>query len=189
MGAAGVAVLGLCALAPAASAWYGPFVFVSPSSATVGGQVNAQGISFTKADPVQARLDTLDGPVLATFVPKSGSHSLEFQGPITVPTETKPGNHVLVFTQYDADGNLEQMPIRALLAVSTAEGGAPVVGAPLAVDTAARPPALVQIRHHPLSGGALLLIAFGVAGIGMLVASTAALAGSRQARGPVRAQG
>jgi hypothetical protein len=182
-------MLALCLLAPAASAWYGPFVFVSPSSATVGGQVNAQGISFSKADPVQARLDTLDGPVLATFTPKSGSHSLEFQGPITVPTETKPGNHVLVFTQYDAAGNLEQMPIRALVAVASVAGGAPVVGAPFALDTTARTPALVQVRHHPLSAGALVLIAFGVAGIGMLVASTVALAGSRQAHGPARVRG
>jgi len=67
-----------------------------------GGQVTAVGISVTKTDPVLDRLDALDGPVLASFTPKSGSLSLQFQGPVTVPAETKPGTHLLLFTQYDA---------------------------------------------------------------------------------------
>jgi hypothetical protein len=171
------------ALAPAASAWYGPFVFVSPADATPGGDVTAHGISFTHSDPVQARLDSLDGRVLTTFTPGSGPHSLEFQGPVSVPTDVAPGNHVLVFTQFDASGNIEQMPIRARVAVNGPAGGAPVIGAPLATDTSPRPPAVVRAVRHPLGIAALMLIGLAAAGVAMFAA---ALAAGRSSAVPAR---
>jgi hypothetical protein len=145
----------------------------------------AHGISFSHSDPVQARLDALDGRVLAIFTPASGPHSLEFQGPVTMPADVAPGNHTLLFTQSDASGNIEQMPIRALVSVNGTAAGAPVVGAPLATDTSPRPAALARTVRHPLGFAALVLIALGAAGIGMFAAAVAA---GRSSAAPVRAR-
>jgi hypothetical protein len=173
----------------AAGAWAcvsGPSTFVTPGSVKPGGEVKVTGVYFNKDEPVQARLDSLDGPVLATFTPAKGARSfgLEMEGTLVIPTTTKPGDHVLVFTQRDAAGKLVQTPSRLLLTVTDAGGATPVLGAPVGVGDTGRPPSLVRTEDDPLSAGAMLLIGLGVAGLGMFVAGVAALAAGRRRTNP-----
>lgn len=161
-----LALVALLAIAPAASAWYGPAVDISPSSATPDATVTVDGQSYGHHDPVSARLDGLDGPILATFTPKSG----KFHGPLVVPADIKPGNHVIVFVQYDATGAIEEIPTRALLVVTSAGAGSPLLATPVAVDTSARRTGLVIQRAHSLGMGTLVLVALGAAAAAALVA-------------------
>ena len=173
----------------AASAWAcvsGPTTFVTPGSVKPGGQIKVTGVYFNKEEPVQARLDALDGPVLATFQPGKGARSfgLEMEGTMTVPATTKPGSHVLVLTQRDTAGKLVQTPSRLLLTVTDPAGATPVVGAPIGLGDTGRPPSLVRTENDALSVGAMLLIGLGVAGLGMFVAGVAALAAGRRRTSP-----
>jgi hypothetical protein len=177
----GVAVV----LMSAAGAWAcvsGPTAFVTPGSVRPGGEIKVSGVYFNKETPVQARLDALDGPVLATFTPAKGARSfgLELEGTMVIPATTKPGDHVLVLTQHDSAGKLVQTPSRLLLTVTNTGGATPVVGAPIGLGDTGRPPSLVLTEDDPLSAGAMLLIGLGVAGIGMFVAGVAALAAGRR---------
>jgi hypothetical protein len=169
----------------AAGAWAcvsGPSTFVTPGSVRPGGEVKVTGVYFNKEEPVQARLDSLDGPVLGTFTPAKGARSfgLEMEGTLIIPATTKPGDHVLVFTQRDAAGKLVQTPSRLLVTVTNTGGATPVVGAPVGVGETGRPPSLVRTPDDALSVGAMLLIGLGVAGLGMFVAGVAALAAGRR---------
>ncbi|MFN2608901.1 MAG: hypothetical protein ABR511_13605 [Acidimicrobiales bacterium] len=129
-----------------------------------------KGDSFDHDDPVLARLDGLDGPVLATFTPDSGS----FRGPMVVPTGLTLGGHVLVFMQYDATGAVEEIPTRARLAVSSSAGGTPLAATPPAADAGAgaRPTTLALSRPHPLGIAVLVLLALGAAAVAVAVAAT-----------------
>lgn len=176
-------------LALASGAWAcvsGPSTFVTPGSVRPGGEVKVTGVYFNKEEPVEARLNSLDGPVLGTFTPAKGARSfgLEMGGTLVIPTTTKPGNHVLVFTQRDAAGKLVQTPSRLLLTVTDAAGATPIVGAPVGLGDTARPPSLIRTQDDPLSAGAMLLIGLGVAGLGMFVAGVAALAAGRRRTSP-----
>ncbi|MDQ6617267.1 MAG: hypothetical protein M3083_21615 [Actinomycetota bacterium] len=177
--AAALAISAAITAAPAASAWYGPAAYVTPSSATPGATVNVHGVSFDQDDPVKARLDGLDGQVLATFTPNSG----EFQGPLVVPADIKRGNHVVVFMQYDDKGAIEEMPPRAMLAVTSAAGGTPLVATPVAADAGVRLADLTRSGPHTVGLGTLVLVALGAAVLCMLVAAIVVLATRRAERG------
>jgi hypothetical protein len=178
LGVAG-ALMVLAGTSPPATAWYGPFVFTSPASAKPGEEVMAQGYYWAKTDPVQARLDAVDGKVLASFTPQSGSKGMEFHGPVQIPADTRAGVHVLVFTQFDGAGKIVQMPPRAVVSVTDAGGALPAVGAPLATDQSARPEAVERAGEDPLGFGELALIAAGAAGVAMFVVGIASLLAAR----------
>jgi hypothetical protein len=165
--AAVLAIFGVMVAPPWASAWYGPATYLSPSTATRGATVTVRGVSFNYDDPVLVYFDGLDGPVVATFTPASGS----FEGPLVVPADAKAGSHLLLFVQYDSEKNIEEMPIRAQL-VTTAAGGTPLVAASaasLAVDTTPRPAALEQTGRQPIGIGELVLVALAAAALAALV--------------------
>ena len=164
--AAVLAIFGVMVAPPWASAWYGPATYLSLSTATPDATVTVRGVSFNYDDPVLVHFDGLDGPVVATFTPASGS----FEGPLVVPADTKAGSHLLLFTQYDTGHNIEEMPIRARLVVTTAAGGTPLAAASLAVDTTPRPTALEQTGRHPIGIGELVLVALAGATLAALVA-------------------
>jgi hypothetical protein len=117
--------------------------------------------------------------VLGTFKPAEGrfGDNEALVGKVTIPADAKPGNYVLVATQSGADGSLAQVPVRALVTV-TSVGGAPVLGAPLAQPEVGRPvgPALTK---SSVGTGALVLVGLGAAGVAMLVAGLAALFSGR----------
>ena len=150
-----------------APAWFGPAVTVSPSTASPGATVTAQGFLFDHDDLVKVRMDSPNGNVVATFTPSSGS----FQGPLVVPPGTPVGGHTLWFTQNDATGAVEEMPQRALLMVSGA-GGQPLLSAtPLGtVEAGARRATLAVTGRRAVSMGTLILVALASAGLAALVA-------------------
>lgn len=148
-----------------AVAWFGPAVTVSPSTATAGATVTAQGDQFDHDDLVKVRMDSPSGNVVGTFTPSSGI----FHGPLVVPPGTPVGDHTLWFMQYDTTGAIEDMPQRALLRV-TGAGGPPLLSAPLAVDTSARRATLALSRRRSVSMGTLILVAVASAALAALVA-------------------
>src|SRR5205085_7786512 len=98
-------------------------------------------------------------------------------GKVTIPANTKPGSYVLLALQYGADGQLAQVPVRALVTV-TSVGGAPVIGAPTNVPEMGRSVGLVR-HQSTASTAALIFVGLGAALIVALIAWVAAV-------GPVR---
>ena len=175
-------------LVASAAAWAcvsGPSVTLNPVNAKPGETVTLSMRDFRKVDPVQVRWNDLSGPVLASFE-HSGNGS-PFTGEITVPEDAKPGNYVLILTQYSPEGNLSQMPVRALVTVVGANGSNPVLGAAVSPAEAERPAGLVS-SDESISGASLVLAALGVAGVAMFIAGMAALLAGRKARAPEAAR-
>lgn len=169
----------------AAAAWAcvsGPAVNLSTINAKPGTEVSVTGTNWSKSDPVTVRWNALDGPVLATFAkPDSGNIS----GTITVPADAKAANYVLIFTQSSPDGNLSQMPVRALLTVTPDGADIPLVGAPVAVPPTTGRVDGLDTNDNAVNGATLALIALGVAGLGMFLAGMAAWFAGRRGRQPV----
>jgi len=182
----GMSAVGAVVVAGAA-AWAcvsGPAVNLSTVNAKPGQEVTANITGLNRSDPITARWNALDGPVLATGTHTGGNASI----PFTVPADAKAGNYVVIFSQNSADGKLSQLPIRALLTVTPENGAAPVVGASVAPVDNARPVGLVS-TDNDISGATLALIGLGVAGVGMFVAGMAALfAGRRGSAAPAAAK-
>ena len=171
-----------------AAAWAcvsGPSVTLNPANAKPGETVTASMRDFRKADPIQVRWNQLNGPVLATF--ESNGSGTPFTGELTVPADAKPGNYVLIFSQFAPDGKISQMPVRALITVTSANGANPVLGAAVSPTEANRPAGLVT-NDESVSGATLLLAGLGVAGVAMFIAGMAALLAGRKAAAPAAAR-
>ena len=171
-----------------AAAWAcvsGPSVTLNPANAKPGENVTLTMRDFRKADPVQVRWNDLNGPVLASF--EQNASGSPFTGQITVPGDAKPGNYVLILSQYAPDGKLSQMPVRALVTVVSPNGSNPVLGAAVSPAEANRPAGLVS-NDESVSGATLALAALGVAGVAMFVAGMAALLAGRRAGAPTAAR-
>lgn len=181
----------IVALLAGATAWAciaGPTLKVEPAQARPGQEVAVSGFSYNGDLPIVVRFNALDGPVLGTFEPVGGRFDdpESLAGKVTIPAGTKPGNYVLVATQ-SADGALSQLPVRAVIAV-TSSGGAPVVGENLTPIEVGRPVGPATSRTTP-STGALALVAFGAAGIALFLGGVATVAvGRRRTADPVPAR-
>lgn len=95
---------------PVSVAWacVGLVVFKTTGSATVepGGTVEVFGGEFAPGEPVNVRLDSADGPVLATFPdPKPSTMTSRFTLDVPIPDDISPGEHLLVATQKHHDMN------------------------------------------------------------------------------------
>jgi hypothetical protein len=97
-----VAVIGVVA---ASTAWAcipggggGGTLAVSPERAQPGQQIAVSG-QASGSGPVEIRLNSTDGPALASLVPITGSKGAEFTGTFTVPTDSRPGESVVVASQ------------------------------------------------------------------------------------------
>ena len=184
-----VAVLGVAGavVMAAATAWAcvsGPSVNLSTTDAKPGQEVTATLRDIRKADPVQVRWNALDGPVLSSVTHDGSGNPILAK--FTVPESAKAGNYVVIFSQTGSDGKLTQMPVRALLNVSGANGSNPVVGAPVGSVEQGRPEGLVT-TDTSVSTAAFLLVALGVAGIGMFAVGGAALLAGRKGQAPAAA--
>ena len=179
------ALAGAAALVVAGSAAWacvsGPVVNLSTVQAKPGEQVTLTGTGFRQADPVQVRWNALDGPVLAEVAKPESNQTIT--ATFSVPQGTVPGSYVVIVSQ-TRDGKTSLSPIRAVLGVVGPSGQTPVLGADTTSDGAERIPSLVH-SDNDVSTGTLLLVALGVAGVGMFAAGIAALATSR--RGAVTA--
>lgn len=183
MDARRVALGGLASIAvlvvAASTAWAcvsGPVVNLSTVQARPGEQVTVTGTGFRQPDKVDVRFNALDGPVVASLDrPENQTVNASF----TVPPGTTPGNYVVIVTQTKPDGSLSLSPVRAVLTVVGPSGQTPVVGADTSADAGDRIAGLVR-ADNSVSNGTLLLVALGVAGVGMFAAGIAALATSRR---------
>jgi hypothetical protein len=170
----------------AASAWAcvsGPSVNLSTVNAKPGEEVQLTLRDFRKIDPISVRWNDLGGPVLATLENKGGTQGNPFTEKLTIPSEAKPGNYVLVFSQTAPDGKLSQMPVRAAVTVTGPNGANPVVGAPVGAQGVDRATSMAT-ENESVSAGTLALIALGVGGVGMFLAGMAALFAGRRSDRP-----
>ncbi len=178
-------------LVAAAAAWAciaGPTLRLNPTQVKPGEEVTLTGFSYKAELPIVVRFNALDGPVLGTFMPSGGRFGEDefLNGKVTIPPDTKPGNYVLIATQATPDGNLAQIPVRALVSV-TGPNGAPVLGAPVAQPELGRPVGPARTESS-VSTAALLLVGVGAAGVGLFAAGMAAIFLARRPRAPAMAR-
>lgn len=163
-GASAVAAL----LVPAALAFacVGIVAFTTTSGNTVepGGTLEIFGGEFARGEPVDIRLDSPTGPVLATHEnPLPSTMTSRFTLEVPIPDDITPGEHFLVATQNHQDMNAG-IPARLAFYVGTTPPGE--------AAAADRPTTLVTSDSGP-SFGTLALIALGVGAVGLLVAAGA----------------
>lgn len=159
---------------PAALAWACVGIIslnVASSRVDPGGTVTVTGREFAEGAPVEIRLDSATGPVLATAPPPTTTMTSSFRLDVRIPPDVKPGPHVLVATQHYHNMNAGA-PARAMIHVGTAP---PVALAGEA--TGARAPGLIA-RSGP-SAVSLLLIGLGAAAASLMLAAFWNLAASR----------
>ncbi len=159
-------------------------VEVNPSVVRPGQEVDVKVTFVNKDNPVELRWNALNGPVLATIEPSAFTEGLHgnwrfADGKITIPADAKPGNYVLIANQEAVKGtNTWGIPARGLVQVSD---GRPVLGQTLGPPPAVRPDNL--ITEKGVTGGDLLLVGLGAAGITMLLAGVGiVLAAGRRSR-------
>lgn len=113
----------------------------NPGAGVPGATVTLTGKGFVAHDPSDARtspaairLDTLDGPVLATASPEGGPAGGSFSVKLTVP-QVSPGEHVIVVTQPGTDGRPAYgTPARQVFTVLAPPAPPPVAAAPAIVN-------------------------------------------------------
>lgn len=177
--------LGLLATAVPAYAPHVAQMQVTPSTAKPGQEVTVFGPrGYGLTNPVQVRWGSVDGPVLGEFPTREGGFAMWGPGTITIPADAKPGINNLWVTQQLAptETHIRGVPVQTVIQITDANGAAPVLGE----DTNAveqRPADLIE--DDVVSGGTLLLVALGSAGVAMFLAGVAAVvAGRRRSEGP-----
>lgn len=163
---------------PVSVAWacVGLVVFRTTGSATVepGGTVEVFGGEFAAGEPVNVRLDSPDGPVLATFPdPQPSTMTSRFTLDVPIPEDISTGEHLLVATQehYDMNGGI---PARAAIYVNEAEPALP---------TPEERPTSIVASSGP-STVSLVLIGLAAAAVALLVAGASAVAARRSSPTP-----
>ena len=159
-------------------------VELTPAVVRPGQEATVKVTFVNKDKPVELRWNALNGPLLATIEPSTFTEGLHgnwrFAGAkITIPADAKPGNYVLIANQEASKGtNTWGIPARGLVQVSD---GTPVLGQNLGPAPVVRPSNLVT--EEGVTGGDLLLVGLGAAGITMLLAGFGiVLAASRRNR-------
>lgn len=180
----------LLASAPPSAAPHIAQVQITPSQASPGQEVTVFGPrGYGRTNPVEIRWDSLNGPVLGSFQPNEELYALWGPGTIRIPEDAKPGVHFLFATQTLTanETHIRGVPARGELTV-IGPGGVPVIGqgdvSPVEQETRG------LVEDEPVGTGTVLLVALGVAGVGLLIAGgAAALASRRRAAGePARAR-
>lgn len=177
-------IIGLVAAAavliPAGLAWacVGIVVFKPTGSASVqpGSTIEMFGGEFARGRPVDIRLGSPTGPVLATHEnPLPSTMTSQFTIDVPIPADLAPGEYVLVATQEHQDMN-SGIPARSVI----------YVGVPEPTEPAGAERPLDLLTSSGPSTGSLVLIGLGVAAAGLLVAAGFSAAGSR--RSPTEAE-
>lgn len=157
-------------------------LLVEPRVVNPGDTVTVTGTrGYGSEQPVDIRLDSIDGPVLATFQTDEQFFAAFGPGEVTIPGDVEPGNHVLVATQVldEEDSAIRGVPARAAIEV-TGPGGEPALGAPLVEPVEPRPDELAEEEQAGL--GSLVLVGVGVAGVAMFAAAMVALVAGKRSK-------
>ena len=176
--------LGLLASAIPAYAPHVAQMQVTPSTARPGQEVTVFGPrGYGATNPVQVRWGAVDGPILGEFPTREGGFAMWGPGQITIPEDAKPGiNHLWVTQKLEpTETIIRGVPVRTVIQITDANGTAPVVGQSLN-QVEPRPDNLVEDKA--VSGGTLLLVGLGVAGVAMFLAGVAAVVAGRRREGP-----
>ncbi|MGH9266176.1 MAG: hypothetical protein ACRD1D_15945 [Acidimicrobiales bacterium] len=150
-------------------------VQATPAHVRAGEEVVVSGIRFIGFGPVTIRLNSLDGPVLATAPMGPGANSV-FRATVTIPPETPPGQVVLIAMQDPEPGGSVPwgVPARTVVDVTNAAG---IFPAPFPPDPVIRP---ADLTRDSVSTGAFVVVGLGVAAAALLVAGALALAAGRK---------
>lgn len=141
-----------------------------PATVEPGGTVEVFGADFASEEPVDIRLDSADGPVLATIPsPMPSTMTSEFTVQVPIAADVAPGEHILVATQDHYDMNVG-IPARAPIYVSSS---------PPAEPLPAERATSLSVSDGP-SAVRYLLIGLGAAAVGLLVAGAASMIAGRQ---------
>ena len=155
-------------------------VTLTPSEARPGDEVTVSGIRFVTMRPVVLRLQSMEGPILATIDMPRSANTL-FSTKIRVPQDARPGPLVVMAMQDpDPDTGFAGwgVPTRAIVTVLDADGRAP----PTTISSVSgRPSALVD---ESVDVGLVALLVLGVAAGALMLAGTAALVASRRSGRP-----
>ena len=141
-----------------------------PGTVQPGGTVEVFGGEFAARQPVDIRLDSLDGPILHTVPnPQPSTMTSQFTVQVPIPADITPGPHVLIATQSHYDMNAG-IPARATIYVNGSPPNAPLPqdrATALAVDEGS-------------SAMKYVLIGLGVAAAGLLLAALASIFAARR---------
>lgn len=155
-----------------------------PQQVQAGGTITVFGRNYSSnaaASDIEIRLDGREGPVVASFSPRStigdyqrsvGQPYFLVGEPVTIPASTSVGSHTLVATQRTTRGEMiSGGPGRTTIEVtaSRSTASAAPAAAPAPAEPAASPARIVADR---LAGGARppLLLAVGFSLLALLVA-------------------
>jgi hypothetical protein len=169
------AVLASAVVLPAGLAWacVGVVSLTSESkTAEPGGTLTVRLREYAARVPVEIRLDSPTGRLLATAPGPDGTMTSNFTVDVPVPADITPGEHLLFASQDHHDMN-SGAPARTVFYVGMAPPptAAPDVR-PIGMDSASGP-----------SIGSLILIGLGVAAAGLLVAGAWSVIGARRSPG------
>lgn len=158
--------------ASAASACVSTFLLTTESSTVEpGGTVMVVGRGFAEGAPIDIRIDSHTGPILATAPPLRTTMTSRFTLPVTIPADTPNGPHLLVATQNYHDMNAGN-PTRVMIHVGASGPVTPTPEVP-------RPATVVFADGDGPSALALVLVGLGVATGALLFAGAASVAASR----------
>jgi hypothetical protein len=172
-------VAGIVGVAMAAAAWACvPVATLNLSTTQVspGQDIGITGAAYNGNKPAVVHFNSIDGPVLGSFVPNGG----RIEGNVTIPPGTPPGDYLLVVTQEFTQGvQTWGVPARAAISV-VGPNGAPTLGASRGSTVEGRPAGL-EASSSP-GAGALLLAGVGAAGVVLFLAGLAAMMAGRRTR-------
>jgi hypothetical protein len=155
---------------------------VTPAEAQAGQEVTVFGPrGYGRTNPVEIRGGSIDGPVLGTFQPNEELYAMWGPGTVRIPEGVKPGTYYLFATQTLAanETHIRGVPARGEVRVLGAAGSSPVLGQ--APETPlAEQPRVELLEEEPVSTGAILLVALGVAGAGLFIAGAAVALNTRR---------
>jgi hypothetical protein len=162
----------LAVLAPVSMAWacVAP-VSLTTASPTVqpGGTVHIIGRETAPGAPIEIRLNSPTGPVLATVTGQAGGMSAKWEWDVTIPSNTPYGKHYLYAVQNYR--NMNAVVPKTVIYVGTVPDPAP--------ESEVRPVSM-EVGSGPSATSLVLLgLAAAVAGL-LLVGGLTALAGSRR---------
>ncbi len=178
------AVLVAAFLFASASPSFAPHVAqlqINPEQVKAGQEVTVFGPrGYGRTNPVEIRFGKVDGPVLGTFQPNEELYAMWGPGTVRLPEDLKPGVYDLFATQRlaPAETHIRGVPARGQIRV-LGPGGPPVLGEAPAPGFGEQP-TVGLLEEKPVSNGAILLVALGVAGAGLFVAGLAAAVSSRR---------
>ncbi len=154
---------------------------VSPGRAKAGQEVTVFGPrGYGRTNPVEIRAGRIDGPVIGTFQPNEELYAMWGPGTVKLPDNIPAGVYTLYATQTLAasETHIRGIPARGEVTI-VSSGGAPVLDGPPDVAFEDQPN-VGLLEEEPVSNGAVLLVALGVAGGGLFVAGVGAAVSSRR---------